>query len=87
MRCQMTSICSGRGFIFVGDDFGRIHFVNRRMEVQTIKLFEGSVEQITQVCIKELIGKSVEIDLPSTEVVLQCYHDTFYLLRFVKQAY
>ena len=61
MRCQMTSICSGRGFIFVGDDFGRIHFVNRRMEVQTIKLFEGSVEQITQVCIKEdWIEKSVE---------------------------
>ena len=60
MRCQMTSICSGRGFIFVGDDFGRIHFVNRRMEVQTIKLFEGSVEQITQVCIKEdWIEKSV----------------------------
>ena len=86
MRCQMTSICSGRGFIFVGDDFGRIHFVNRRMEVQTIKLFEGSVEQITQVCIKEdWIEKSV--DLPSTEVVLQCYHDIFYLLRFVKQAY
>ena len=63
MRCQMTSICSGRGFIFVGDDFGRIHFVNRRMEVQTIKLFEGSVEQITQVCIKEdWIEKSVEIN-------------------------
>ena len=45
----MTCVCSGRGFIFVGDDAGRIHFVNRRMEVQTVKLFEGNVEQMLQV--------------------------------------
>ena len=49
MKCQMTCICSGRGFIFVGDDFGRIHFINRRMDVQTVKLFEGNIEQIVQV--------------------------------------
>ena len=49
MKCQMTCVCSGRGFIFVGDDVGRIHFVNRRMEVQTVKLFEGNIEQILQV--------------------------------------
>ena len=54
MKCQMTCICSGRGFIFVGDDFGRIHFVNRRMEVQTMKLFEGNVEQILQVSINDI---------------------------------
>ena len=51
MKCQITSVGSGRGFIFVGDDAGRIHFLNRRMEVQTVKMFEGNVEQILQVCI------------------------------------
>ena len=45
----MTCVCSGRGFIFVGDDAGRVHFLNRRMEVKTLKLFEGDVEQLLQV--------------------------------------
>ena len=49
MNCQMTCVCSGRGFIFVGDDAGRVHFLNRRMEVKTLKLFEGDVEQLLQV--------------------------------------
>lgn len=49
MKCQITCICSGRGFIFIADDVGRIHFLNRRMEVQTIKLFEGAIEQMLQV--------------------------------------
>ena len=35
--------------IFVGDDAGRVHFLNRRMEVKTLKLFEGDVEQLLQV--------------------------------------
>ena len=49
MNCQMTCVCSGRGFIFVGDDAGRVHFLNRRMEIKTLKLFEGDVEQLLQV--------------------------------------
>ena len=56
MKCQMTCVCSGRGFIFVGDDAGRIHFLNRRMEVQTVKMFEGNVEQMIQV---EIYDKNI----------------------------
>ena len=56
MNSKLTCVCSGRGFIFVGDDVGRVHFLNRRMEAQRVKVFEGSVDQVLQVTLKTEFG-------------------------------